>query len=143
MLVSDREGVHSYSNRKEGITTITEGVHALGNRFLNSDTKKVNKIKEDFKDYQQGPYSLDGAFNMMLKNSGDLESETKEDLIKRDYEEIPYRFIRSKFYGTRCTTFLTIDSFKKINVTEQNYLEGGKLGERRGFKFSATQSSKK
>ena len=138
LLVSDGEGVHSYSNRKEGITTITEGVHALGNRFLNSDTKKVNKIKEDFKEYQKSLYNLDSAFNMMSKDSGNLESETKEDLIKRDYEEIPYRFIKSKLYGTRCTTILTIDSSKKISVSEQNYLEGGMLGERKGFQFSAT-----
>ena len=138
MLVSDGEGVHSYSNRKEGIITITEGVHALGNRFLNSDTEKVNKIKEDFKEYQKSLYSLDSAFNMMSQDSGNLESETKEDLIKRDYEEIPYRFIKSKLYGTRCTTLLTIDSSKKISVSEQNYLEGGMLGERKGFQFSAT-----
>ena len=75
---------------------------------------------------------------MMSEDSGNLESETKEDLIKRDYEEIPYRFIRSKFYGTRCTTLLTIDSSKRISVSEQNYLEGGVLGERKGFNFSAT-----
>ena len=138
LLVSDEEAVHSYSNRKEGIITLTEGVHALGNRFLNSKTEKVNKIKEDFKEHQNRPYSLDGAFNMMSEDSGNLESETKEDLIKRDYEEIPYRFIRSKFYGTRCTTLLTIDSSKRISVSEQNYLEGGNLGERKGFKFLVT-----
>ena len=49
LLVSDGEGVHSYSNRKEGIITITEGVHALGNRFRIQTLKKLIKLRRILK----------------------------------------------------------------------------------------------
>jgi uncharacterized protein with NRDE domain len=135
ILVSDSEGVHSFSNRREGITTLTEGVHALGNRFLNSNTEKVIRIKSDFTDYQQSSKNKDYAFEIMTQNSGSLEAKTQQELKKRDYEEIPYRFIKSNFYGTRCTTYLSIDSSGEINVSEQNYSEGGEAGQRKDFEF--------
>ena len=137
ILLSDSEGVHSFSNRREGITTLTEGVHALGNRFLNSNTEKVISIKSDFTDYQQSSKNKDYAFEMMTQNSGSLEAKTQQELKKKDYEEIPYRFIKSNFYGTRCTTYLSIDGSGEINISEQNYSEGGEAGQRKDFEFIA------
>ena len=135
LLVSDFEGVHSYSNRRKGIETVTEGVHALGNRFLNSNTEKVIKIKSDFTEFKKFPTNKEFAFKMMSESSGHLEAETQAELKKHDYQEIPYRFITSNFYGTRCTTLLTMDGSGKINASEQNYLEGGRVGQRKDFEF--------
>ena len=116
----------------------SEGVHALGNRYLNSNTEKVIRIKSDFTDYQQSSKNKDYAFEMMTQNSGSLEAKTQQELKKKDYEEIPYRFIKSNFYGTRCTTYLSIGSSGEINVSEQNYSEGGEAGQRKDFEFIAS-----
>lgn len=135
ILVSDSEGVHSFSNRKKGITTLTDGIHALGNRFLNSDTEKVLKVKNDFSENLNTSMDKEVAFEMMTKDSGNLDAETQLELREKDYEEIPYRFIKSKFYGTRCTTYLSIDGSGMINASEQNYCEEGKSGQRKDFEF--------
>ena len=135
LLVSDSEGVHSFSNRREGIVTLTEGVHALGNGFLNADTDKVIKIKDDFIELQKTSTNKDQAFKMMRQYAGNLDVETQEELKKKDYEEIPHRFIKSSFYGTRCTTLFCIDSLGRINTSEQSYSEGGIASQRRDFEF--------
>ena len=135
LLVSDSEGVHSFSNRREGIVTITEGVHALGNGFLNAETDKVIKIKDDFLELQKTSMSKDQAFKMMRQYTGNLDVKTQEELKKKDYEEIPHRFIQSNFYGTRCTTLVSIDSLGRINTSEQSYSEGGIASQRRDFEF--------
>jgi uncharacterized protein with NRDE domain len=72
---------------------------------------------------------------MMRQYAGDLDAETQEELKKKDYEEIPHRFIKSSFYGTRCTTLFCIDSLGRINTSEQSYSEGGIASQRRDFEF--------
>lgn len=138
LLVSDSEGIHSFSNRKKGITTLTDGIHALGNRFLNSDTEKVLKVKNDFSKHLNTSMDKEAAFEMMAQDSGNLDAETQLELREKDYEEIPYRFIKSKFYGTRCTTYLSINGSGMINASEQNYSEEGKSGQRKDFEFLAS-----
>ena len=135
LLVGDAFGIHSYSNRRNGIITLEEGTHALGNCFLNSETSKVTRVKKDFDELCASNMSVEKAFEMMVKESGDLKIINKDDLKNSDFEEIPFRFITSEFYGTRCTTFLSIPRDGKISVHEQTYLKKGIIGPRRDFKF--------
>ena len=136
MLVGDSSGIHCYANRREGIKTLTEGIHALGNRFLNSETKKVIKVKEDFKELVSVGIEEENSFEMMSRESGNLNNITHDELRNNDKEEIPYRFINSDIYGTRCTTFLAIDKSGRVIVSEQTYTKQGKMGSRKDFKFS-------
>jgi len=136
LLVGDSSGIHCYANRRKGITTLTEGIHALGNRFLNSETKKVIKVKEDFKELVSVGIEEENSFEMMSRESGELKNITQDELRNNDKEEIPYRFIKSDIYGTRCTTFLAIDKSGRVIVSEQTYAKHGKTGSRKDFKFS-------
>ena len=43
-----KSGLFYLCNRLEGIFFISEGIHALGNLTLNSATKKIESIKNDF-----------------------------------------------------------------------------------------------
>jgi len=135
LLVGDAFGIHSYSNRRQGIITLKEGTHALGNCFLNSETSKVIRVKEDFDELYASNVNVEKAFEMMVMESGDLKIINKYDLKDNDFEEIPFRFITSEFYGTRCTTLLSILQDGKISVHEQTYLKKGVIGPRKDFKF--------
>lgn len=138
LLIGDTKGIHCYSNRSKGITSLTEGVHVLGNLLLDSQTEKAISMKEDFELLNVTEVSPEVAFNLMAKKDGTLNEQTQEDLRKRDEEEIPYRFIRSKIYGTRCSTFLTVKSSGEVRVSEQTYLQEGKQGSRKDYNFLVT-----
>ena len=54
----------------------------------------------------------------------------------RDGEEIPYRFIRSPIYGTRCTTVFSTEPTGEVRISEKTYLAEGVEGEKVCFSFN-------
>ena len=133
LLLSDTEGVHSFSNRNKKIYSLTKGRHFLANRFLNTPTKKVRKVKDDLKTFLNKPFLHSEAVEFMSQESN---SDDLMGLEAESGEEIPFRFIKSEIYGTRSTTILTISSSGLYKVTEQTYLKGGEEGRRKEFEFS-------
>tara|TARA_B100000029_G_scaffold387489_1_gene383515 strand:- start:29 stop:796 length:768 start_codon:yes stop_codon:yes gene_type:complete len=125
LLLGDKEGIHYISNRSEEIEKLESGIHALGNLLLNSQTKKSIKIKNQFKELLQTCPDEDELFKFMRGDSGDLSNLDMAGFKETEHEEIPYRFIRSNVYGTRCTTLLTIEPNGKYRITEQNYSKRG------------------
>ena len=125
LLLGDKEGIHYISNRSEEIEKLETGVHTLGNLLLNSETKKSIKIKNQFKELLQTNPDESGLLEFMKGDSGDLSNLDMAGFKETEHEEIPYRFIKSDVYGTRCTTLLTIDPNGKYRITEQNYSKRG------------------
>tara|TARA_Y100000590_G_C15395858_1_gene891906 strand:+ start:74 stop:841 length:768 start_codon:yes stop_codon:yes gene_type:complete len=135
LLLGDKEGIHYISNRNEGIEKLESGIHALGNLLLNTQTKKSIKIKNQFKELLQTNPNEDVLLEFMRGDSGDLSNLDMAGFKETEHEEIPYRFIKSNFYGTRCTTLLTIDSNGKYKITEQNYSKKGNKAEKISYEI--------
>ena len=136
LIVGDKNGLFYLCNRLEGIFFISEGVHALGNLTLNSSTKKVEAIKHDLNDILHEGFTVEKGFNVMKKEYGNLHEKTKKELQVRDGEEIPYRFIRSPIYGTRCTTVFSSHPSGEINISELSYHKEGIEGTSVEFSFN-------
>ena len=60
----------------------------------------------------------------------------KKELKVRDGEEIPYRFIRSPIYGTRCTTVFSSLPSGEVNISELTYKKEGIEGSSVDFSFN-------
>ena len=73
---------------------------------------------------------------MMKKEYGKLHEKSKEELKPKEGIEIPYRFIRSTIYGTRCTSVCRTLPNGDIEFCEQSYSEEGIEGEKREFSFN-------
>ena len=125
LLLGDKEGIHYISNRSEEVDKLETGIHAVGNLLLNSQTKKSVKVKNQFKELLQTSPDEDQLLEFMKDDSGDLSNLDMAGFKETEHEEIPYRFIKSDVYGTRCTTLLTIDPNGKYRITEQNYSKRG------------------
>ena len=123
--MGDKEGIHYFSNRTEEIDKLEPGIHAVGNLLLNSQTKKSIKVKNQFKELLQTNPDEVALMEFMKQDSGDLSDLDMAGFKETEHEEIPYRFIKSDVYGTRCTTLLTIDTNWKYRITEQNYSKRG------------------
>jgi uncharacterized protein with NRDE domain len=125
LLLGDKEGIHYFSNRTEEIDKLEPGIHAVGNLLLNSQTKKSIKVKNQFKELLQTNPDEVALIEFMKRDSGDLSDLDMAGFKETEHEEIPYRFIKSDVYGTRCTTLLNIDPNGKYRITEQNYSKRG------------------
>ena len=104
---------------------LNEGTHALGNLTLNASTSKVESIKRDLDLLLHNGFNESDAINLMKKEFGNLHEKTKKELKVRDGEEIPYRFIRSPIYGTRCTTVFSTEPTGEVRISEKTYLAEG------------------
>ena len=136
LIVGDRNGLFYYCNRSDGLYLIPEGVHALGNITLNNDTEKINSVKMDLEELFLSEFKTQSALDMMKKEYGKLHEKSKEELKIKDGIEIPYRFIRSTIYGTRCTSVCRTLPTGDIAFCEQSYSEEGVSGERKEFTFN-------
>ena len=136
LIVGDKNGLFYLCNRLEGIFFLNEGTHALGNLTLNASTSKVESIKGDLDLLIHNGFNESDAINLMKKEFGNLHEKTKKELKVRDGEEIPYRFIRSPIYGTRCTTVFSTEPTGEVRISEKTYLAEGVEGEKVCFSFN-------
>ncbi len=135
LLLGDREGIYYFSNRREGIDKLEPGIHAVGNSLLNSQTKKSIKIKNQFKELLQTNPDENALLEFMGGDSGDLSNLDMTGFKETEHEEIPYRFIKSDYYGTRNTTIISINEKGGYKISEQNFSENGKKLEKNSFQF--------
>ena len=135
LLLGDKEGIHYFSNRTEEIDKLEPGIHAVGNLLLNSQTKKSIKVKNQFKELLQTNPDEDALLEFMTDDSGDLSDFDMAGFKETEHEEIPYRFIKSDYYGTRNTTIITINETGEYKISEQNFSENGKKLEKTSFQF--------
>ena len=105
--------------------------------LLNSQTKKSIKIKSQFKELLQTNPNEEMLLEFMREESGDLSNLDLSGFKETEHEEIPYRFIKSNYYGTRNTTIITINEKGEYKVSEQNYSENGKKLEKSSFQFKS------
>ncbi len=136
LIVGDRKGLFYCCNRSDGIYFLAEGVHALGNLTLNSNTDKIESVKMDLEELFLSEFKTQSALDMMKKEYGNLHEKSKEELKPKESVEIPYRFIRSKIYGTRCTSVCRTISNGDIEFCEQSYTQEGIEGEKKEFTFN-------
>ena len=135
LLLGDKEGIHYFSNRTEEIDKLEPGIHAVGNLLLNSQTKKSIKVKNQFKELLQTNPDEVALMEFMKQDSGDLSDLDMAGFKETEHEEIPYRFIKSDYYGTRNTTIITINETGEYKISEQNFSENGKKLEKTSFQF--------
>ena len=136
LIVGDKNGLFYFCNRSEGIYLLPEGFHALGNLTLNNNTPKIDSVKMDLEELLLSEFKTQSALDMMKKQYGKLHEKSKEELKPKEWVEIPFRFIRSNIYGTRCTSVCRTLSNGKIEFCEQSYQEEGVKGGRNEFTFN-------
>ena len=136
LIVGDRNGLFYFCNRSDGIYLLPEGVHALGNLSLNNNTDKIKSVKMDFEELLLSEFKTQSALDMMKKEYGKLHEKSKEELKPKEWVEIPYRFIRSNIYGTRCTSICRTLSNGDVEFFEQSYSEEGVEAGKQEFSFN-------
>ena len=118
LVVSDLKHFSIISS--QGIESFNQELVVVGNRALNTETKKLKSAKEDFKSILNQAFTHQDLIELMQKPKKNYEFNF-EQINQNHGSEFDSRFITSDIYGTRSTTVITIDRKDTVKVTEVIY----------------------
>ena len=132
LVVSDLKHFSIISS--QGIESFNQELVVVGNRALNTETKKLNNAKEDFKSILNQAFTHQDLIELMQKPKKNYEFNL-EQINQNHGSEFDSRFITSDIYGTRSTTVITIDRKDIVKVTEVIYDSSSNLSDSNIFEF--------
>ena len=132
LVVSDLKHFSIISS--QGIESFNQELVVVGNRALNTETKKLNNAKEDFKSILNQAFTHQDLIELMQKPKKNYEFNF-EQINQNHGSEFDSRFITSDIYGTRSTTVITIDRKDTVKVTEVIYDSSSNLSDSNTIEF--------
>ena len=132
LVVSDLKYFSIISS--QGIESFNQELVVVGNRALNTETKKLNNAKEDIKSILNQAFTHQDLIELMQKPKKNYEFNF-EQINQNHGSEFDSRFITSDIYGTRSTTVITIDRKDTVKVTEVIYDSSSNLSDSNTFEF--------
>lgn len=127
------------SNYKQGIQKLEPGVYGLSNHLLDTDWPKVKKGKEKFIKLLEYDFLPEELFSMLYDEQRAEDQLLPETGIGLERERaLSAMFIKTKGYGTRCSTVLLIDKENQVQYYERTYDVSTFLYSTRGYRFNIT-----
>lgn len=129
------------SNYKTGIQKLEPGIYGLSNRLLDTAWPKVVRGKQKFLSVIEYDVLPEELFSM-LKDEQRAEDQILPDTgvgLERE-RALSSMFIKTKGYGTRCSTVLLVDKEDRVQYYERTYnLETFEYSTR-GYRFDVATS---
>lgn len=141
LIAGDTSGLIYYSNRGDGITKISAGIHALSNHLLDTPWPKLIRSKEAFAAAvdRNGPELIDELFALLADRSQAEDHELPDTGISKEWEkQLSSTFIALDNYGTRSSTVVLIGRDGAVVFEERNFGKAGaaESAVREDFKLS-------
>lgn len=123
LLAGTPDALYYYSNYREGIEKIPDGVHGLSNHLLDTSWPKVERGKRKFKDLLSSsliePNTL---FEFLYDEQRAQDIELPDTGIGLERERaLSSMFIKTIGYGTRCSTVVLVDNENHVVYAERVY----------------------
>ncbi len=147
MIAGDLGALSFYSNRGDGITAITPGIHGLSNRLLDTPWPKVvaGTAAMTAALALDEPDAISAVlFASLAGHSSAQDTELPDTGIDRQRErELSPPFISGEHYGTRTSTVLLVHASGEVFVHEKRFgPHGAALGaDARAFRLERTRST--
>lgn len=115
--------LHYYSNYRQNVERIPEGVHGLSNHLLNTPWPKVQRGMEKFRDIVQSRIiNSDLLLDMLYDDRIADDSQLPDTGVGLERERVlSSMFIKSPGYGSRCSTVILIDRKNDVFFSERIY----------------------
>lgn len=142
LLVGEIDKVWYYSNHSSTIVNVPKGFHGLSNHLLNTPWPKITTGKAKLKPiFSQPKIDIEATFQVL----GDRSNPTPEHLpdtgVGPEWERIlAPLFIHSAFYGTRCSSLLTIKRTGEVMFIERSFTSEKKMLLQKKFTFCSNAS---
>ena len=122
LITGNTDQLHYFSNYREGITTMDNGLFGLSNHLLDTPWPKVKKGKEYVRDIISKPFAAADLFQLLYNEqiaTDDLLPDTGVGLPRE--RALSATFIKSPGYGTRCSTVILVDYDNNVSFAERVY----------------------
>jgi uncharacterized protein with NRDE domain len=132
LIVYDSDALYYYSNRREGITKVAPGVHALSNHLLDTPWPKLVRSKQALAaSLESKSADLKNALFALLADDARADDDELPDTgITKEWEkQLSSPFIALDDYGTRSSTVVLLRRDGRIFFEERNFGRGGQRGE--------------
>lgn len=142
--LAPREGWYFSNRDSHPGRHLHRGFYGLSNHLLQSPWPKLTRVRESLMTLLNGPAvpPQEELHRILLEHLQDttqapdhLLPDTGVGIETERFLSAP--FILGEHYGTRATTVVTRRGDGQILVTEQEWLEGGRPGERQTFQWQA------
>ena len=128
LLAGDVSGLYYLSSSTGELTSLPPGLYGLSNGLIDSAWPKLEKGKAQLeKILRSNNYVSSDKILELLSDTTEFPDNSLPDTgIDLKWERIfaPI-FIKSRDYGTRCSTVVTIDSDGKVMFTERTFNKEG------------------
>lgn len=126
LLYGNSQSVRYQSNQRDTYTELTEGIHGLGNHFLNSSWPRVEEGKRQMQRIVTDQDGFDPEYLFeILANGRDTDPSKRPQRPRAGNPSvIPSKlplFVQLQDFGTRCSTVVTVNSFGEIKFEERTY----------------------
>jgi uncharacterized protein with NRDE domain len=138
LLYGTAEEFYYYANTEERWQMIHPGIYSISNAFLDTPWEKVKKSKRLFSDLiQPGYVSSENLIQMMhntdIANDNTLPSTGVSPELEK---KLSAMFIEMENYGSRLTTYISINNHGHVVYYEKSYVPAGNIS----FEFQIQQS---
>jgi uncharacterized protein with NRDE domain len=124
VLVGDHDNLFHYSNYDQQFSMIEPGIHGVSNALLDTPWPKLNQAKETLESVINKPGKLNknDLFNLLKDSAPAPDEHLPKTGIPYEWEKaVSSIFIRTKTYGTRCSTVLLIKHNGEVEFTERRF----------------------
>ncbi|HCZ34876.1 MAG TPA: hypothetical protein DHV26_03010 [Cytophagales bacterium] len=141
LLVGQLDDWWYLSNYKPGIQKLEPGRYGLSNHLLNTEWPKVKRGKEKFAKFIEYDFLPEDLFRMLYDEQRAEDQTLPDTGIGLDRERaLSSMFIKTKGYGTRCSTVLLIDKEDRVQYYERSYDLETFGYSTRGYRFNVATS---
>lgn len=122
LVVGFPDELHYYSNYKNSVERMPEGIYGLSNHLLNTPWPKVEKGKKMFRQLIETRFTPADLLNFLYNDEQAPDSLLPDTGVGLERERVlSSMFIKSPDYGSRCSTVILIDRNNEVNFTERVY----------------------
>lgn len=139
LLLGDVTGMWFYSNRERQIQRIEAGVYGVSNGSFDEPWPKLESGREELETMLNGGIEHNQLMEILTDHRIAEDHKLPSTGVTLDIERLlSSRFIRSKEYGTRACSVVTIDRTQRVEFSEQNYTDADHRGALRHETFDLT-----
>ncbi len=123
LVVGTPDELHYYSNYKNGVEKIPEGLHGLSNHLLNTPWPKVKRGMDKVANViQSKTVKPEKLFDVLYDEQRAPDNELPDTGLDLERERaLSSIFIKSPGYGSRCSTVILVDRNHDVLFSERVY----------------------
>ena len=125
LLVGNTRSLYYFSNRGDGILQLKPGIYGLSNRLLDTNWPKVHHGKNGLSALikQESALPREDILDLMQTQERPPDEKLPDTGVGIEWERtLSPMFISSPNYGTRCSTLLTLDRSRHVQMTEVTWM---------------------